>query len=207
MKKLLLIINFLFTILFLTSCSGHFFNPRYYYNKNGSQESEQTPPPDIDIGGGGEDIPEDQDPFKNGPWNDIDYKFDGDKILEFLFAASFDGKNVPVYTFFKDGTQWTLSDASMAENKYNAKDGVNKAQGYDITGGSFYRYDYKNPLVAAESSYNQSERMQRFLFYRIVGKAVIVPLNNYLIAVDKYSKLVFAYGKRKCYGTSISYSI
>ena len=50
MKKLLLIINFLFTILFLTSCSGHFFNPRYYYNKNGSQESEQTPPPDIDIG-------------------------------------------------------------------------------------------------------------------------------------------------------------
>ena len=195
MKKLLLIINFLFTILFLTSCSGHFFNPRYYYNKNGSQESEQTPPPDIDIGGGGEDIPEDQDPFKNGEWNDIDYKFDGDKILEFLFAASFDGKNVPVYTFFKDGTQWTLSDASMAENKYNAKDGVNKAQGYDITGGSFYRYDYKNPLVAADSAYNQSERMQRFLFYKIVGKAVIVPLNNYLIAVDKYSKLVFAYGK------------
>ncbi|MEI0748088.1 hypothetical protein [Brachyspira pulli] len=195
MKKLLLIINFLFTILFLTSCSGHFFNPRYYYNKNGSQESEQTPPPDIDIGGGGEDVPEDQDPFKNGPWNDIDYKFDGDKILEFLFAASFDGKNVPVYTFFKDGTQWTLSDASMAENKYNAKDGVNKAQGYDITGGSFYRYDYKNPLVAAESAYNQSDRMERFLFYRIVGKAVIVPLNNYLIAVDKYSKLVFAYGK------------
>ena len=195
MKKLLLIINFLFTILFLTSCSGHFFNPRYYYNKNGSQESEQTPPPDIDIGGGGEDVPEDQDPFKNGEWNDIDYKFDGDKILEFLFAASFDGKNVPVYTFFKDGTQWTLSDASMAENKYNAKDGVNKAQGYDITGGSFYRYDYKNPLVAADSAYNQSERMERFLFYRIVGKAVIVPLNNYLIAVDKYSKLVFAYGK------------
>ena len=195
MKKLLLIINFLFTILFLTSCSGHFFNPRYYYNKNGSQESEQTPPPDIDIGGGGEDVPEDQDPFKNGPWNDIDYKFDGNKILDFLFAASFDGKNVPVYTFFKDGTQWTLSDASMAENKYNAKDGVNKAQGYDITGASFYRYDYKNPLVAADSAYNQSERMERFLFYRIVGKAVIVPLNNYLIAVDKYSKLVFAYGK------------
>ncbi|MEI0488741.1 hypothetical protein [Brachyspira pulli] len=195
MKKLLLIINFLFTILFLTSCSGHFFNPRYYYNKNGSQESEQTPPPDIDIGGGDINIDPNEDPFKVGEWNDIDYKFDGDKILEFLFAASFDGKNVPVYTFFKDGTQWTLSDASMAENKYNAKDGVNKAQGYDITGGSFYRYDYKNPLVAADSAYNQSDRMERFLFYRIVGKAVIVPLNNYLIAVDKYSKLVFAYGK------------
>ncbi len=195
MKKLLLIINFLFTILFLTSCSGHFFNPRYYYNKNGSQESEQTPPPDIDIGGGDINIDPNEDPFKVGEWNDIGYQFDGNKILDFLFAASFDGKNVPVYTFFKDGTQWTLSDASMAENKYNAKDGANKAQGYDITGGSFYRYDYKNPLVAAESAYNQSDRMERFLFYRIVGKAVIVPLNNYLIAVDKYSKLVFAYGK------------
>ena len=181
--------------MFMMSCGGHFFNPRYYYGKSSSSEAEeQAPAEDIGVGGGS-DVPEDQDPFKVGEWNDINYRFDGKKISDFLFAASFDGKNVPVYTFFKDGTQWTLSDASMAENKYNAKDGVNKAQGYDITGASFYRYDYKNPLVAAESAYNQSARMERFLFYRIVGKAVIVPLNNYLIAVDKYSKLVFAYGK------------
>ncbi|MEI0557487.1 hypothetical protein [Brachyspira intermedia] len=192
MKKTYLLFLLIIS-MFMMSCGGHFFNPRYYYNKSSSTESEQEPP--TDIGGGDVDVPEDEDPFKVGEWNNIDYIFDGNKILDFLFAASFDGKNVPVYSFFKDGTVWTVSDAATAENKYNAKDGVNKAQGYDITGASFYRYDYKNPLVAPESSYNQSERMQRFLFYRIVGKAVVVPLNNYLIAVDTHSKLVFAYGK------------
>ncbi|MDO6992585.1 hypothetical protein Q5M87_01030 [Brachyspira innocens] len=180
--------------MFMMSCGGHFFNPRYYYGKNDSQtEAEQEIPSDIGIGSS--DVPADQDPFKVGEWNTIDYKFDGKKILDFLFAASFDGKNVPVYSFFKDGTQWVVSDAATAEKKYNAKDGVNKAQGYDITAATFYRYDAKNPLVAPESDYNTSERMERFVFYRLVGKAVVVPLNNYLIAVDTYSKLVFAYGK------------
>ena len=180
--------------MFMMSCGGHFFNPRYYYGKNDSQtEAEQEVPSDIGIGSS--DVPADQDPFKVGEWNTIDYKFDGKKILDFLFAASFDGNNVPMYSFFKDGTQWVVSDAATAEKKYNAKDGVNKAQGYDITAATFYRYDAKNPLVAPESDYNTSERMERFVFYRLVGKAVVVPLNNYLIAVDTYSKLVFAYGK------------
>ena len=181
--------------MFMMSCGGHFFNPRYYYGKSSSSEAEeQAPAEDIGVGGGS-DVPEDQDPFKVGEWNDINYKFDGKKISDFLFAASFDGKNVPVYSFFKDGTQWAVSDAATAEKKYNAKDGANTAQGYSITGATFYRYDAKNPLVAPESDYNKSERMERFVFYRLVGKAVVVPLNNYLIAVDTYSKLVFAYGK------------
>ena len=180
--------------MFMMSCGGHFFNPRYYYGKNDSQtEAEQEVPSDIGIGSS--EVPADQDPFLNGQWNSIDYEFDGNKILEFLFAASFDNNNVPVYSFFKDGTQWEVSDALTAEKKYNAKDGANKAQGYDITAATFYRYDAKNPLVAPESDYNTSERMERFVFYRLVGKAVVVPLNNYLIAVDTYSKLVFAYGK------------
>ena len=180
--------------MFMMSCGGHFFNPRYYYGKNDSQtEAEQEVPSDIGIGSS--DVPADQDPFKVGEWNTIDYKFDGKKILDFLFAASFDGNNVPMYSFFKDGTQWVVSDAATAEKKYNAKDGVNKAQGCGITAATFYRYDAKNPLVAPESDYNTSERMERFVFYRLVGKAVVVPLNNYLIAVDTYSKLVFAYGK------------
>ena len=192
MKKFYLLI--LMISMFMMSCGGHFFNPRYYYNKKDSASGAEQAPP-ADIGGGNENIDPNEDPFKVGDWNNIGYQFDGNKILDFLFAASFDGNNVPVYSFFKDGTQWVVSDALTAESKYNAKDGANKAQGYEITGASFYRYDYKNPLVAPESSYNKSERMQRFLFYRIVGNAVIVPLNNYLIAVDTHSKLVFAYGK------------
>ncbi|MEI0525937.1 hypothetical protein R4K54_08425 [Brachyspira murdochii] len=180
--------------MFMMSCGGHFFNPRYYYNKSSSTSTlEDGTPADVDLGIA--EVPTDQDPFLNGQWNSIDYQFDGSKILEFLFAASFDGNNVPVYTFFKDGTVWTLSDAATAENKYKAQDGANKAQGYSISDATFYRYDYKNPLIAPENSYNKSERMKRFVFYRLVGNAVVVPLNNYLIAVDTYSKLVFAYGK------------
>ena len=195
MKKSYLLFLLIISV-FMMSCGGHFFNPRYYYNqKDSASENEQDPPSgEVDVGGS-EDIPEEEDPFKVGEWNDINYKFDGKKILDFLFGASFDGKNVPVYTFFKDGTQWAVSDALTAEKKYNAKDGANKAQGYEITKATFYRYDYKNPLVDPESTYNQSERMGRFLFYRLKGEAVIVPLNNYLIAIDVYSKLVFAYGK------------
>lgn len=182
--------------MFMMSCGGHFFNPRYYYGKKSSSEAEQEQIPAGDVSvGTGSDVPEDQDPFKVGEWNDINYKFDGKKISDFLFAASFDGNNVPVYTFFKDGTQWVVSDALTAEKKYNAKDGANTAQGYTISDATFYRYDGKNPLVDPESEYNTSERMERFVFYRLVGEAVIVPLNNYLIAVDTYSKLVFAYGK------------
>lgn len=195
MKKSYLLFLLIISV-FMMSCGGHFFNPRYYYNQTGSSsENEQEPPTeDVEVGGG-EDVPEDEDPFKVGEWNDINYRFDGNKILDFLFGASFDGNNVPVYTFFKDGTQWAVSDALTAEKKYNAKDGANKAQGYEISKATFYRYDYKNPLIDPEGSYNQSERMGRFLFYRLQGEAVIVPLNNYLIAVDVYSKLVFAYGK------------
>lgn len=195
MKKSYLLFLLIISV-FMMSCGGHFFNPRYYYNqKDSASENEQDPPSgEVDVGGS-ENIPEEEDPFKVGEWNDINYRFDGNKILDFLFGASFDGKNVPVYTFFKDGTQWAVSDALTAEKKYNAKDGANKAQGYEITKATFYRYDYKNPLVDPESTYNQSERMGRFLFYRLKGEAVIVPLNNYLIAIDVYSKLVFAYGK------------
>ena len=192
MKKFYLLI--LMTSIFMMSCGGHFFNPRYYYNKKDSSSgSEQAPP--VDVGGGDENIPEDQDPFKNGEWNSIDYIFNGNKILDFLFGASFDNNNVPIYKFYKDGKSWSVTDPLTSEKYFDGTDGGNVAQGYKISPAKFYRYDYKNPLIAPENSYNQSDRMKRFVFYRLVGNAVIVPLNNYLIAVDTYSKLVFAYGK------------
>ena len=189
MRKIYLLFITIIVSFLMMSCSGHFFNPRYYYNKNGSQESEQTPPPDIDIGGGEEgEIPE-------GPWNNEDYIFDGSIIKDYAFGASFDGDNVPSYKFFKGSTSWSLQDSSKNEYYYNGINDGNKAQSYDIDPANFYRYDGKNPLVSANSAYNNFEIMKRFLFYRLQGKAVIVPLNNYLIAVDTYSKFVFAYGK------------
>ena len=170
MKKFYLLI--LMTSIFMMSCGGHFFNPKYYYNKKDSSSgSEQAPPVSID------------------------YIFNGNKILDFLFGASFDNNNVPIYKFYKDGKSWSVTDPLTSEKYFDGTDGGNVAQGYKISPAKFYRYDYKNPLVTPESSYNQSTRMGRFVFYRLVGEAVIVPLNNYLIAVDTYSKLVFAYGK------------
>ena len=82
MRKIYLLFITIIVSFLMMSCSGHFFNPRYYFNKNGSQESEQTPPPDIDIGGGEEgEIPE-------GPWNNEDYIFDGSIIKDYAFGAS-----------------------------------------------------------------------------------------------------------------------
>ena len=200
-RKFFLFVISLIISIFMISCGNHFFNPKYYYNRKSSSKGlEQAPPSDIDIGD--ENIPEDEDPFKNGIWNDIDYRFDGNKILEFLFGSSFDNNNVPMYKFYKDGKSWSVTDSLRAENYFDGSDAGNVAQGYPINPAKFYRYDYKNPLVDPESSYNKSERMNRFLFYRLSGEAVIVPLNNYLIAVDIYSKLVFAYGKITKTGTA-----
>lgn len=58
-----------------------------------------------------------------------------------------------------------------------------------------YKYVKKNPLLDANGSYNSSSRLERFIFMRINGSAAGTPMNNYLIAVDKYSKFIFAYAK------------
>ncbi len=194
MKKIQIILILLAISLFFSSCARR-FSPMYYYNKKASSSNSESDSTPSDIAGD-EDIPPDQDPFINGEWNDINYRFDGNKILEFLFGASFDGNNVPIYKFYKkDAKTWELQDTLTSEYYFNGSDDGNKAQTYPINPANFYRYDYKNPLVEPTSGYNQSTRMGRFLFYRLQGKAVVVSLNNYLIAIDTYSKLVFAYAK------------
>ena len=56
-----------------------------------------------------------------------------------------------------------------------------------------HRYG-KNPLVSSDGFYNTSERIKRFFFIRAEGTAG-VKLDNYLIAIDTYSKFIFAYAK------------
>ena len=187
--KLLIIISMI--SIFMMSC-GSGFNPMLYYNRS-SKTLEKNP--EVDLGGGDEVINPDKDPFVQGDWNKEDYKFDGSIIKNYFFTSSFDSKNVPTYKFMRDSSKsWAVSDSSKSEYTYDGTSFNNLAQGYKIDPANFYRYDGKNPLVAATSSYNQSERLKRFIFYRLQGHAVIVPLNNYLIAVDTYSKLVFAFG-------------
>lgn len=142
-----------------------------------------------------ETLPEGQyDPFTQGAHNDINYGgFDGNKIKDYVFKASFDGKNVPTYNFVYKLNGWKLEDPKTKKSFYDGSKDGNKAQGYDISPAKFYRYDGYNPLTG-----KIGKKMDRFLFFAMFNSQSgggAVTLNNYLIAVDTYSKLVFAYGK------------
>ena len=200
MKRVFLL-SILFAVLF-TSCNMGMlgqYSDYYYYspNKNtgGSSGGDSGPGEDIEIPD--IDVDPEKDPFIKGEWNKPDYKFDGTKFETWLLKVEFDGSNIPEYGFFEDETQWTESQVKVGypEVSFNADKRGWKAQGYGMNPLSIYRYDHKNPLIAADGTYNNSDRLQRFLFYRIIGEAVVVDLDQYLIAVDTYSKFVFAYAK------------
>ena len=55
-------------------------------------------------------------------------------------------------------------------------------------------YTIENPLVKYNGAYNLSKRIDRFFFIRAAGNAAVW-LDNYLIAIDTYSKFIFAYAK------------
>ena len=200
MKRVFLL-SILFAVLF-TSCNMGMlgqYSDYYYYspNKNtgGSSGGDSGPGADIEIPN--IEVDPDKDPFIQGEWNKPDYKFDGAKFDTWLLKVEFDGQNIPQYGFFDDGTQWTESNTKEGypEVAFDASKHGWKAQGYGMNPLMIYRYNHKNPLVAADGDYNTSDRLDRFFFYRIVGKAVVVDLDQYLIAVDTYSKFVFAYAK------------
>lgn len=200
MKKYYLLL-FIIMSMFIISCGGHFFNPRYYYNTKSSDNSSggesSNPGEDVDIGGS---VPPDEDPFIKGEWNNPDYNgFDGTKIKDWFPRISFDNQNVPIYSFKKENRVWTVGNPTMSEYYFDASSDGNTAQGIGIKPMTIYKYEYKNPLIDPNGSYNSSDRMKRFLFYRIVGEAKFIGiganLDQHLIAVDTYSKLIFAYAK------------
>lgn len=200
MKRVFLL-SILFGVLF-TSCNMGMlgqYSDYYYYapNKNtgGASGGDSGPGADIEIPD--IDVDPEKDPFIKGEWNKPDYKFDGTKFETWLLKVEFDGSNIPQYGFFEDETRWTESHVKEGypEVSFNADKRGWKAQGFGMNPLSIYRYDHKNPLIAVDGTYNNSDRLQRFLFYRIIGEAVVVDLDQYLIAVDTYSKFVFAYAK------------
>lgn len=204
MKRVFLL-SILFAVLF-TSCNMGMlgqYSDYYYYspNKNtgGSSGGDSGPGEDIEIPD--IDVDPEKDPFIKGEWNKPDYKFDGTKFETWLLKVSFDGSNIPEYGFFEDGTQWTESHVKEGypEVSFNADNRGWTAQGITMKPLTIYRYNHKNPLVAADGAYNTSDRLDRFFFYRIIGAAKVAGiganLDQYLIAVDSYSKFVFAYAK------------
>ena len=196
MKKFYLLVFII--SMFVISCGNHFFNPRYYYNKSSSKSSSggltisKAEPPT--------EIPADEDPFKvNSEYNTPSYGgYEASKFDSWLFKASFRKDKLPIYNFFDDnnGRYWIAGGKdwnNIPANYYKPNDGENEASGYGITGMTVYKYDKDNPLYD-DNGYLPG-RMNRFRFYSIQGTAVVADLKQYLIAVDTYSKFVFAFGK------------
>ena len=186
--------------MFMVSCGGHFFNPRYYYTKSSSSgsslEAPNTGPEKLP-----DEVPADEDPFKlPEEYNDPNYQFSADKFKNWLFKASFKGDKLPIYDFFNDDTRnWIQGGAdwnNIPAEYYNGKDGENYAESglltVDIDNLKVYRYAGENPLYSSLGYL--PGRMDRFNFYSINGNASIATLKQYLIAVDTYSKFIFAFG-------------
>ena len=206
MRNKLLLLFIMIIAVFMVSCGGHFFNPRYYYNKSTSSSNPgESGGGDVDLGY--ENLSPEEDPFDPNyrgdgydGWNNEDYIFDGSVIDEWFMKVSFGSGNVPSYQFFipTDGRVWVQGDALKNEFSFDASPDGNKVTSpitVSISDMIVYKYVKKNPLLDANGSYNSSSRLERFIFMRINGSAAGTPMNNYLIAVDKYSKFIFAYAK------------
>lgn len=203
MEKLFYSVLLVIISVFIISCGNHFFNPKYYYSKKNGNTStsggnfEPPPPP--------EELPEGmEDPFEKGEWNKPDYGgYNGNKFDSWLFEASFRGDKLPIYNFKEPGGKNWIHPGEK-DWKGNLGDyylpviGDNKVYDAPVVGTisidplKIYKYNGNNPLYGI-SGYLPG-RLDRFNFYSIDGKASI-KLQQYLIAVDKYSKLIFAYGK------------
>ncbi|EKV57033.1 hypothetical protein [Brachyspira hampsonii] len=191
-RALFVILSILFILILFNTCNSH-FNPRYYYQEmsRNNSTSDNTAEPDI----GGESIlSADEDPFVydavSKAWNDPNYRgFTLDLDNDYVIAASFGLKNEPTYMLIKDDT-WKINDPLRNEYYY---DGTNtKAAGFTVSKVKYYMYKNMNPTFSSSSAYNKSDRLKRFWFYRFTGSAGL-DTDNYLIAIDSYSKLVFAF--------------
>ncbi len=223
MKNITKLFLFIFILgLFFVSCRSR-YNPKYYYSKSSSSEinspgdnfpGDDLPDdifPDDDYineiptwgnipiwggsnsgtngGSSGGTVTVYLDPFKYGEWNDPNYKFSMN-FDNMLIRASFDGNNRPTYKLVSGN--WNFKNASYNTYGYDGPD--TSGSGQSIKSVQYWLYKGKNPLFAADSRYNKSDRLSRFYFYRFNGMALgLVYTDNFLVAIDKYSKLVFAY--------------
>lgn len=181
------ILAIIMVLVILRACTSK-FDPTYYYQQMRNKEN-GTGTAEPDIGGEGI-LNSKEDPFQTGEWNTPDYRgFTLDLDDEYVIAASFDLKNRPRYMLIK-GNTWKLNDALRNEYYY---DGTNtKAAGLTVKKVKYFMYQNMNPTFSADNDYNKSSRLKRFWFYRFTGNAII-NTDNYLIAIDSYSKLVFAF--------------
>lgn len=203
----LLSISILLSVFF--SCSHGFLKDPRLYNPKRTTVQTVAPEPELQLTGG-------VDPFdKIGEWyNNPDSNgdatnpetegFAAEEFNQIQIAGWFSDKNVPTYTMTK-GDVWKEGDATKREYVHSNAPST-EGQGWSITGVTYYQYRGINPNYEATGNYNTSLQMtaaeepnpklSRFYFYRFTGKGGGVQwLDNYLIAVDTYSKLIFAFSE------------
>jgi len=130
------------------------------------------------------------------------------KFGNWKFSSNFSASNVPEPKYSGTVT-WESApeDKNPEREKYGGNESAS-AGGNSISSMTYYRYCGKNPFnLYTSETYDvygedgkptgQKEAlMKRFIFYRFTGKGGgVVDLDNALVAVDTYTKLVFAFAK------------
>lgn len=195
--------------IFVFSCShGLLKDPRLYNTKKPEKAAMSVAPePELQLTGG-VDTFDNTDEWYNNPNSNGDEsnpeKEDfphTDFETMSLVGTYFNNSNVPVYAM-KEENVWVSHDATKAEFVH-AKAPDTEGQGYGISNVHWYQYRGKNPVYAADGNYNKSlqfttkgnPKLSRFYFYRFTGDTLSPSLDNFLFAVDSYSKLMFAFAK------------
>ena len=196
MKKINLTVLISIFVCLLFSCSHGFLkDPRLYNTKKKTNNViVVAPEPELQLTGG-------VDPFddENVWYNDPNEGFPHTDFETLsLVGTWFNDDNVPEYAMQKEDV-WVSKDTSKSEF-IHAKAPDTTGQGYGISNVNWYQYRGKNPLYAADGSYNTTlqltsnlkPKLSRFYFYRFTGDTLSPSLDNFLFAVDTYSKLMFA---------------
>ena len=207
MRKVKIIVVFSILICTFLSCSNGFLkDPRLYNPKRASSQT-VAPEPELQLTGGVDPFDKIDEWYNNPNSNgDEDDKgkvgFSAEEFNQIQITGWFSDKNVPTYTMTK-GDVWKEGDATKREYVHSNAPST-EGQGWSITGVTYYQYRGINPGYAADGNYNArlqvtsagKPKLSRFYFYRFTGKGGGVQwLDNNLIAVDTYSKLVFAFSE------------
>ncbi len=197
------------TIAFLSCGHGFIKDPRLYNPRKDISKSNQivAEEPDLGLSGGIDPFDETDKWYNKVDSNGDDNSpeavgFDAAEFDSIQITGWFSNENVPTYTMTK-GSVWTTGD-TIKKEYIHANAPNTEGQGWSISGVTYYQYRGINPGYAADGNYNTAlqstqsgnPKLSRFYFYRFTGKGGGVQwLDNNLIAVDTYSKLVFAFSE------------
>lgn len=201
MKKMKAVLWIAVLSCLLFSCNhGLLKDPRLYNAKKKSAGGDSAitvaPEPELQLTGGVDAFDLLDEWYNKSDAGDFPHtEFDSMSLV----GTYFNNENVPVY-FMESGNVWASKDATKAEYVH-AKAPNTEGQGYEISNVYWYQYRGKNPLYAMDGAYNTqlqvtaegNPKLSRFYFYRFTGDTLSPSLDNFLFAVDTYSKFMFAF--------------